>query len=91
MNRQYTLEQIKNWRLIGRGMPTGTLVVYMPEKNENSLLTTGKMYLWDGEIAGIRGASTIVDNRGHKFWGIPTKDFRLVPQEIIVELSRDFS
>jgi hypothetical protein len=91
MNKQYNLEQIKNWKFIGRGKQSGSLVAYLPEVDSHPLLTPGTLYLWDGEIAGVRGASSIVDNRGHKFWGIPTKDFRSVPEDVLREISQDFS
>lgn len=84
MNKQYNLEIVKNWRGLGIGGTHNTLVVYCPEKQSASEnLIPGKLYLWDGEIYGIRGASVVTDSSGNKHWGIPTKDFKLLPENEI--------
>jgi hypothetical protein len=90
MNKIYDLETVKKWRSLGAGGTHNTLVVYMPEGEPQQGLNPGQLYLWDGEIYGIRGASVITDPRGHKLWGIPTKNFRILPNEEISVLKEQF-
>lgn len=90
MNKTYDLETVKNWRTVGAGGTHNMLVVYSPTEKCHSSLIPGQLYLWDGEVFGIRGASVITDPRGHKHWAIPTKDFKLLPQEEISALKEEF-